>query len=131
LASATGTEGQSEEFYLNNFRCIPYPCSIAPSALPAPVWGPQTAAVTGKSGEEIWTDKYGRVKVQFWDREGKKDEKVPAGPRFAAVGRQELGSINIPRIGQEVIVDFLEGDPDALDHRPRLQRRADAALQTR
>jgi type VI secretion system secreted protein VgrG len=78
------------------------------------VQGPQTAVVTGKSGEEIWTDKYGRVKVQFfWDREGKKDEKSSCWVRVSQPwAGKNWGSINIPRIGQEVIVDFLEGDPD-------------------
>ena len=76
--------------------------------------GPQTAVVVGPGGEEIWTDKYGRVKVQFhWDRYGKKDENSSCWIRVvAAVGGGKWGAIHIPRIGQEVIVDFLEGDPD-------------------
>ena len=115
-ASYSGTEGQSEEFYSNNFRCIPYSVLYRPQRLtPRPfVQGPQTAVVTGKSGEEIWTDKYGRVKVQFfWDREGKKDEKSSCWVRVSQPwAGKNWGSINIPRIGQEVIVDFLEGDPD-------------------
>jgi type VI secretion system secreted protein VgrG len=78
------------------------------------VSGPQTAMVVGPAGEEIWTDKYGRVKVQFhWDRYGKKDENSSCWIRvshpWAGTG---WGSVSIPRIGQEVIVDFLEGDPD-------------------
>ena len=115
-ASYSGTEGQSEEFYSNHFRCIPYSVLYRPQRLtPRPfVQGPQTAVVTGKSGEEIWTDKYGRVKVQFfWDREGKKDEKSSCWVRVSQPwAGKNWGSINIPRIGQEVIVDFLEGDPD-------------------
>jgi type VI secretion system secreted protein VgrG len=76
--------------------------------------GPQTATVVGPSGEEIFTDKYARVKVQFhWDREGKKDQNSSC---FVRVSQTWAGSgwgfIQIPRIGQEVIVDFLEGDPD-------------------
>ena len=76
--------------------------------------GPQTATVVGKTGEEIWTDKYGRVKLQFhWDREGKADENsscwVRVGQSWAGA---KWGGIQLPRIGQEVIVDFLEGDPD-------------------
>ncbi len=76
--------------------------------------GPQTAVVVGKSGEEIWTDKHGRVKVQFhWDREGKKDENSSCWVRVAhASAGKTWGSFTLPRIGQEVIVDFLEGDPD-------------------
>ncbi|MEL6107346.1 MAG: type VI secretion system tip protein VgrG [Planctomycetota bacterium] len=76
--------------------------------------GPQTAVVVGKKGEEIWTDKYGRVKVQFrWDREGKADENSSCWVRVAqSWAGKRWGSIHIPRIGQEVIVEFLEGDPD-------------------
>ena len=76
--------------------------------------GSQTAVVVGKSGEEIWTDKYGRVKVQFhWDREGKNDEKSSFWIRVSTPSAgKKWGWITIPRIGQEVIVSFLEGDPD-------------------
>src|SRR5580698_10031417 len=86
-----------------------------PRSTPKPlVKGTQTAVVTGKSGEEIWTDKYGRVKVQFfWDREGKKDEKSSCWIRVSQPwAGKNWGAINIPRMGQEVIVEFLEGDPD-------------------
>lgn len=78
------------------------------------VQGPQTAVVVGPSGEEIWTDKYGRVKVQFhWDRYGRKDENSSCWVRVAQVwAGKNWGAMHIPRIGQEVIVDFLEGDPD-------------------
>jgi type VI secretion system secreted protein VgrG len=78
------------------------------------VQGAQTALVVGKSGEEIYTDEYGRVKVQFhWDRQGKNDENSGCWIRVAQpwAGKQ-WGAMHIPRIGQEVIVDFLEGDPD-------------------
>jgi type VI secretion system secreted protein VgrG len=78
------------------------------------VQGPQTAVVVGKSGEDIWTDKYGRVKVQFhWDRYGKNDENSSCWVRVSHPwAGKNWGAIAIPRIGQEVIVDFLEGDPD-------------------
>ena len=78
------------------------------------VEGVQTAIVVGQAGEEIWTDQYGRVKVQFhWDREGKNDEKSSCWVRVAqAWAGATWGAMHIPRIGQEVIVDFLEGDPD-------------------
>ena len=78
------------------------------------VKGPQTALVTGKSGEEIWTDKYGRVKVQFyWDREGKKDDNSSCWIRVSHPwAGKSFGAVQIPRIGEEVVVDFLEGDPD-------------------
>lgn len=76
--------------------------------------GPQTAVVVGKKGEEIWTDKYGRVKVQFhWDREGKSDENSSCWVRVSqSWAGKRWGTMHIPRIGQEVIVEFLEGDPD-------------------
>jgi type VI secretion system secreted protein VgrG len=70
--------------------------------------------VVGKSGEEIWTDKYGRIKVQFlWDREGKKDENSSCWIRVAHPwAGKTWGIVHLPRIGQEVLVEFLEGDPD-------------------
>ena len=76
--------------------------------------GPQTALTVGPSGEEIWTDEYGRVKVQFhWDRYGKQDENSSCWVRVAQVwAGAKWGAMYIPRIGQEVIVDFIEGDPD-------------------
>lgn len=78
------------------------------------VQGPQTAVVVGPSGSEIYTDKYSRVKVQFhWDRYGKYDENSSCWIRVAQVwAGAKWGTIHIPRIGQEVVVDFLEGDPD-------------------
>ncbi|MGB8473488.1 MAG: type VI secretion system tip protein VgrG [Candidatus Acidiferrum sp.] len=112
----SGSGEESEEHYSNHFQCIPYSVPYRPQRhTPRPfVQGPQTAVVTGKSGEEIWTDKYGRVKVQFfWDREGKKDEKSSCWVRVSQPwAGKNWGAINIPRIGQEVIVEFLEGDPD-------------------
>jgi type VI secretion system secreted protein VgrG len=78
------------------------------------VEGPQTAVVVGPAGEEIYTDEYGRVKVKFhWDRAGKADENSSCWVRVAQLwAGSSFGGIHIPRIGQEVIVDFLEGDPD-------------------
>lgn len=76
--------------------------------------GPQTATVVGAEGEEIWTDEYGRVKVQFhWDRLGKRNEDSSCWVRVSQLwAGPGWGGIHIPRIGQEVIVEFLEGDPD-------------------
>jgi type VI secretion system secreted protein VgrG len=76
--------------------------------------GPQTAVVVGKEGEEIHTDKFGRVRVQFhWDRLGKKNEKSSCMVRVAQLwAGRNFGAMFIPRVGHEVIVDFLEGDPD-------------------
>jgi len=78
------------------------------------IQGSQTAVVVGKSGEEIWVDEFGRVKVQFyWDRAGKMDENSSCWIRVAQLwAGKGWGAIFTPRIGQEVIVDFLEGDPD-------------------
>lgn len=78
------------------------------------VQGPQTAVVVGPSGEEIHTDEYGRVKVQFhWDRYGKADENSSCWVRVSQVwAGKQWGAMHIPRMGHEVIVDFLEGDPD-------------------
>jgi uncharacterized protein (DUF2345 family) len=76
--------------------------------------GSQTAIVVGPPGEEIWTDKLGRIRVQFdWDREGGHNEKSTCWARVAqAWSGSNWGAIYIPRIGQEVVVRFLEGDPD-------------------
>ncbi|MCP3678703.1 MAG: type VI secretion system tip protein VgrG, partial [Deltaproteobacteria bacterium] len=78
------------------------------------VRGPQTAVITGPKDAEIHTDKHGRVKVQFhWDRLGDKDEKSSCWIRVAQVwAGKGWGGVYNPRVGQEVIVDFLEGDPD-------------------
>ena len=102
--------------YSNSFTCIPDKVPFRPARItPKPVVsGIQTAVVVGPKGEEIDVDKYGRVKVQFfWDREGKKDENSSSWIRVAQnwAGKQ-WGMVFHPRIGQEVIVDFLEGDPD-------------------
>ena len=105
-----------EEHYSNTFCCVPQSVPFRPTRItPKPfVQGPQTAVVVGKSGEEIWVDKYGRVKVQFhWDREGKKDENSSCWVRVAQPwAGKNWGAMWIPRVGQEVIIDFLEGDPD-------------------
>ena len=78
------------------------------------VQGPQTAIVVGPLGEEIYTDEYGRVKLQFhWDRYGQADENASCWIRVSQLwAGKGWGGMTIPRIGQEVIVEFLEGDPD-------------------
>ncbi len=91
---------------------LPYrPQQITPKPL---THGPQTAVVVGPAGEEIYTDKFGCVKVQFfWDRYGKKNENSSCWLRVSQPwAGEKWGFIHIPRIGQEVIVDFLGGDPD-------------------
>ncbi|HUI40343.1 MAG TPA: type VI secretion system tip protein TssI/VgrG [Terriglobia bacterium] len=111
---ATGT--RETESYSNRFTCIPTATPYRPNRVTRKpfVQGPQPALVVGKSGEEIWTDNYGRVKVQFyWDRIGTQDENSSCWVRvshpWAGSG---WGAVALPRMGQEVIVDFLEGDPD-------------------
>ncbi|MGH7439402.1 MAG: type VI secretion system Vgr family protein [Polyangiaceae bacterium] len=98
------------------FEAIPSDTQFrAPWATDRPiVRGPQTAVVVGPDGDEIWTDAYGRIKVQFhWDRDGQNDENSSCWVRVSqAWAGSSFGAIHLPRIGQEVIVDFLEGDPD-------------------
>lgn len=102
--------------YENEFVAIPHEVPYRPPRkTPRPVVeGTQTAVVVGKSGEEIWTDEHGRIKVQFhWDREGKRDENSSCWVRVATPwAGKGWGQLHVPRIGQEVVVDFLEGDPD-------------------
>ncbi|MDR5826225.1 type VI secretion system tip protein TssI/VgrG, partial [Caballeronia sp. LZ043] len=76
--------------------------------------GPQTAVVVGPAGETIWTDQHGRVKLQFrWDRYGKSDENSSCWVRVSdAWAGSNYGGIYIPRIGQEVVVDFMNGNID-------------------
>lgn len=105
-----------EEFYRCWLEVMPSEKIYrSPLLTPKPVVrGPQSAIVVGKSGEEIWCDKYGRVKVQFyWDREGKNDENSSCWVRVSQMwAGKEWGAIHTPRIGQEVLVSFLYGDPD-------------------
>jgi len=105
--------------YNVDFICIPQGDGQAhfrpPRLTPKPiVYGSQTAIVVGPAGEEIFTDKYGRVKVQFhWDREGKADASSSCWLRVIQNwAGKKWGTMFIPRIGMEVLVDFLEGDPD-------------------
>jgi type VI secretion system secreted protein VgrG len=105
--------------YHNSFTCMPYGAEKAPyrppRKTPKPtVKGSQTAVVVGAPGEEIFVDKYGRVKVQFhWDREGQANSNSSCWIRVAQnQAGLRWGSAYWPRVGQEVVVDFLEGDPD-------------------
>ena len=105
--------------FVSDFKCLLHgegaPPFRAPRKTAKPqVRGSQTAMVVGPAGEEIFTDKYGRVKVQFhWDREGKHDSSSSCWVRVGTLwAGKQWGVIHIPRIGQEVIVDFIEGDPD-------------------
>lgn len=102
--------------YSNAFECIPAGIPYRPArTTPRPtVEGTQTAVVVGNPGDEIFTDKYGRVKVQFpWDREGNRDANSSCWVRVATLwGGKQWGMIHLPRVGQEVVVAFEEGDPD-------------------
>ncbi len=102
--------------YKNEIVAIPHSVPFRPAqhAEKPLVHGSQTAVVVGQQGEEIWVDSHGRVKVQFhWDREGKKNESSSCWVRVSSAwAGKGWGGISIPRIGQEVVVDFLEGDPD-------------------
>ena len=112
----TSAGNQFAETYSNSLTCIP--ASVAyrpPRVTPKPfVQGPQPALVVGKAGEEIWVDKYGRVIVQFyWDRLGQQNENSSCWIRTSQPwAGGNWGAMWIPRIGQEVLVSFLEGDPD-------------------
>ena len=101
------------------FTCIPHGSGNAPyrppRITPKPVvHGTHTAVVSGPAGEEIYTDKYGRVKVQFpWDRDLKFDAESSAWLRVAtSIAGKKWGTMYIPRVGQEVLIAFMEGDPD-------------------
>ncbi len=106
----------SQETYSNTFEAFPktvpyHPPRITPKpAIP----GTQTAMVVGKSGNEQWTDEFGRVKVQFhWDRKGKKDDKSSCFVRVSQPwAGKSWGAWFLPRMGQEVVVSFIDGDPD-------------------
>ncbi|MCM8534121.1 MAG: type VI secretion system tip protein VgrG [Lentisphaeraceae bacterium] len=112
-----GTKGTGGEIdFACHFQAIDSKTAFRPQrkARKTFVQGPQTAIITGKAGEEIWTDEHGRVKVQFhWDRESKADENSSCWIRVSQLwAGKKWGAMYIPRIGQEVIVEFLEGDPD-------------------
>jgi type VI secretion system secreted protein VgrG len=102
--------------YDNRFIAHPGDCAYRPPrrAVKPRIAGSQTAVVVGKAGEEIWTDKYGRIKVQFhWDQLGSKDENSSCWIRVAqSWAGKSWGAWVLPRLGQEVVVSFLEGDPD-------------------
>ncbi|WP_051670754.1 type VI secretion system Vgr family protein [Bryobacter aggregatus] len=113
VGNEAGDDGSTASF---NVSAIPYKVAYRPPRRhPKPmIHGIQTAIVCGPKGNEIYCDKYGRVKVQFhWDRLGKRDENSSFWIRSSnAWSGGQWGQISIPRIGQEVIVSFLEGDPD-------------------
>jgi type VI secretion system secreted protein VgrG len=102
--------------YQNQCVCFPEGSIYRPPTITRKprIDGVQTAVVVGKSGDEIYTDKYGRIKLQFhWDRYGKKNEASSCWVRVATLwAGNKWGTLNIPRVGQEVVVTFVNGDPD-------------------
>lgn len=119
VASMEGTYTSNESItlrYKNTFRCMPTALPYRPQRVTGKptIGGTQTAVVVGPAGAEISTDKYGRVKVQFfWDRDGKKNLDSSCWVRVAqAWASKSFGAFFLPRVGDEVIVAFLEGDPD-------------------
>jgi type VI secretion system secreted protein VgrG len=137
-----GNESQSE--YGNDFACIPNTVHFRPPLVhPKPIiQGPQSALVVGSSGEEIYVDEDGRIKVQFhWDRIGKKDENTTCYIRvmqpWAGAG---WGTSFIPRVGMEVVVNFFNGDPDRPiitgsvyngDNKPPFDSKTQSGIKTR
>jgi type VI secretion system secreted protein VgrG len=111
----SGGEGDQLK-YTNRFTCIPLGLPFRPARTTTRprIEGVQTATVVGPPGETVFCDKYGRVKVQFpWDREGKRNADSSCWVRVGTpVAGKRRGMIYLPLIGEEVIVDFLEGDPD-------------------
>ncbi|SEL69315.1 type VI secretion system secreted protein VgrG [Pseudomonas sp. NFIX51] len=115
-SDTTDNKDDFHQGYRNRFLATPWQVFFRPALNhPKPrVLGSQTAVVTGPKGEEIHCDQYGRVKVQFhWDREGKADDKTSCWLRVSSSwAGDRYGALVIPRIGMEVLVTFLEGDPD-------------------
>ncbi|WP_028620464.1 type VI secretion system Vgr family protein [Pseudomonas sp. Ant30-3] len=115
-SDTTANKDDFHQGYRNRFLATPWAVFYRPALEhPKPrVLGSQTALVTGPKGEEIHCDQYGRIKVQFhWDREGQADDKTSCWMRVSSSwAGDRYGAIVIPRIGMEVLVTFLEGDPD-------------------
>ncbi|HAT7703864.1 TPA: type VI secretion system tip protein VgrG [Enterobacter roggenkampii] len=108
--------GEGETIHRTDFTVIPASVAYRPAQSTAwpRTYGPQTAKVVGPKGESIWTDKYGRVKVKFhWDRLAKGDDTSSCWVRVSSAwAGQGYGGVQIPRVGDEVVVDFINGDPD-------------------
>lgn len=111
-----GAKSRPREFFQNTFRCIPDDVVFRPQRTTAKprIIGTQTAVVVGGQDEEIHTDEHGRIQVQFfWDRVSTVGEPGQYWVRCAqSIAGKNWGLVFIPRVGQEVVVTFLEGDPD-------------------
>ncbi|MET3812701.1 type VI secretion system tip protein TssI/VgrG [Pantoea sp. UYEF8] len=113
-AYASGDTGDSR----HNIHFTVLPSSVTYRTPPETAWpkthGPQTAKVVGPKGESIWTDRYGRVKVKFhWDRLAEGDDTSSCWVRVSSAwAGQGFGGVQIPRVNDEVVVDFINGDPD-------------------
>ncbi len=116
VSSYSQKQSAQAAHYSNNFTCIPADVPFRPPRITRKpfVQGPQTALVVGKASEEIWVDNYGRIKVHFyWDAPEHKDENSSCWIRVSqAWAGNGWGAMWIPRMGQEVVVSFVEGDPD-------------------
>ncbi|VTP14426.1 Phage-related baseplate assembly protein [Phytobacter ursingii] len=114
--NAYASGGGTETMHRIDFTVIPSSVTYRPvqkTAWPR-TYGPQTAKVVGPQGESIWTDRYGRVKVKFhWDRLAKGDDTSSCWVRVSSAwAGQGFGGVQVPRVGDEVVVDFINGDPD-------------------
>lgn len=109
-------EGQKNLLYKNHYQAFPSTEPFnAPQITPRPrIYGTQTAKVTGKEGEEIYTEEYGRIKVKFhWDPSEQEDDTTSCWIRVATLwSGQKWGTLFTPRVGQEVVVSFIDGNPD-------------------
>ncbi|HIC8359580.1 TPA: type VI secretion system Vgr family protein [Klebsiella aerogenes] len=108
--------GNSDISHQIHFRVIPSSVVYRPAQVTdwPRTYGPQTAKVVGPEGESIWTDRYGRIKVKFhWDRHAKGDDTSSCWVRVSSAwAGQGFGGVQIPRVGDEVVIAFINGDPD-------------------
>lgn len=110
------SEGEETPLYRNEYRALPatIPFRTAQKTPKPRIYGSQTATVTGQEGTEIFTEEYGRIKVKFhWDPSEKQDDTTSCWIRVATLwAGQQWGTLFTPRVGQEVVVSFIDGDPD-------------------
>ncbi|USD67520.1 type VI secretion system tip protein TssI/VgrG [Vibrio sp. SCSIO 43136] len=116
VVNQLGAQKEGVQMVSNSFTCLPREVLFRPTQrMRKPcILGLQTAVVTGEQGDEVYVDRYGRIKVLFhWDRNGKPDDKSSCWIRVAQISAGNgYGAQFTPRVGQEVLVSFLDGDPD-------------------